>query len=113
MTKHNIFYSDLTNPVIGNLSHAVQSEGSTATYTCFVEGTLPINLHWEKNNRIVATGAILHFSNITRNDESEYTCIVENSFGKKSTSFDLSVACKYFDYFFHVKCLIKSLKRLN
>lgn len=89
-----MFFSDLTNPVIGNLSQAVQNEGSLAVYKCLVEGTLPVNLHWEKSNKVVANGPILLFDKITRNDESMYTCVVENPFGKKSASFHLSVACK-------------------
>lgn len=82
--------------MIGNLSQAVQNEGSSAVYECLVEGTLPIKLHWEKNNNIVASGAILHFNNITRYDDNIYTCNVENPYGRKSANFHLSVACKCF-----------------
>lgn len=93
------FFSDLTDPAISNSSHSVQNESSSAIFECLVTGTLPIQIHWEKEGEIVATGSFLKFQNISKNNESTYACVVGNQAGKKTVDFSLSVACKYEDKF--------------
>lgn len=61
-------------------------EGTDATFTCDASGTLP-DYQWQKNGEDLPneTGKTLTIKNAKTTDEGEYTCVVKNNCGTKTS----------------------------
>ena len=88
---------DLTSPAV--VIHPKEIvEGDTVTLQCQVSGTQPLKYTWFKDGNPLEEHADgFSLKNINRNETGKYSCAVENSFGKKtSTGKLINVLCKKF-----------------
>jgi len=84
---------DLDKPVISTESLQVVN-GSSASLSCDVNGTKPINVYWERNGGVVSHSSTLNFNAIQVSDVGAYKCTVNNVVGKKFANSKIDVACK-------------------
>ncbi|MCX7737674.1 MAG: immunoglobulin domain-containing protein [Candidatus Kapabacteria bacterium] len=61
-------------------------EGADVTFTCDATGTLP-DFQWQKNGENIANeiGKTLTIKNVKKSDEGNYTCVVKNNCGTRTT----------------------------
>ena len=67
-------------------------EGSSVNLTCeAVAGRPEPQITWLKNNTLQGESLTLFFSEITKEDEGQYTCKAENEAGISTKDIDISV----------------------
>ncbi len=79
----------------------VVNETSTASFQCEVTGNPEPKVTWLRQNsslvadkRVVPSRGGLMITDVTSQDEGEYTCEAENILGESSASFTLTVQCE-------------------
>ena len=71
-------------------------EGNSVNLTCkVVEGRPEPQITWLKNNTLQGQSLSLFFSEITKEDEGQYTCKAENAAGFSTKDIDISVKSVY------------------
>ena len=76
-------------------------EGNSVNLMCkVVEGRPDPQITWLKNNTLQGQSLSLFFSEITKEDEGQYTCKAENAAGFSTKDIDISVKGVY------VKCTV-------
>ena len=74
-------------------------EGNSVNLTCkVVEGRPEPQITWFKNNTFQGQSLSLFFSEITKEDEGQYTCKAENAAGFSTKDIDISVKGVYVNY---------------
>ncbi|XP_050422457.1 titin isoform X5 [Adelges cooleyi] len=88
----------ITQPLSGQVIH----EGQPVTFTCKISGQPPINVKWQKGDKVIKPSkyfrmtqdgetVALHISEVFPEDEGTYKCFVSNAGGQAVLSADLKV----------------------
>ena len=83
LVRPEVFISGARNLII---------EGSSVNLTCeALAGRPEPQITWLKNNTLQGESLTLFFSEITKEDEGQYTCKAENEAGISTKDIDISV----------------------
>ena len=83
LVRPEVFISGARNLII---------EGSSVNLTCeALAGRPEPQITWLKNNTLQGESLTLFFSEITKEDEGQYTCKAENAAGFSTKDIDISV----------------------